>query len=231
MNQRIHCPNHKEKTPSFVIYNDGWGTCFGCGYRAHVRDLGIKAPEKKEKYVENVSETLAHINSLPKRMVRGHLVPCDEYHFYIVWPDGSYYKRRNLTGDDYGPKYRGPSGVPKPLFRARTKAHQRLIVVEGELNALSIAEAVDEADVVSPGGAGDFASHRLKQDLPFYLNYSTIDIIADADKAGAIAAIELKSALLPHNKDVSIRLMERDANDILCSEGMEALKAWLRQKA
>jgi DNA primase len=224
MNQRILCPHHKESTPSCVIYPDGWYTCFGCGARGRAKDIGQEVRKTGTKYVENVSETLAHIATLPKRLVRGHFLHCDEHHYYVVWPDGSYYKRRSFAGDVAGPKYRGPSGVRKPIFWARAEAHPGLIIVEGELNALSVAEAVDWADVVSPGGAGDFASHRLKEDLPNYLKYQTILIVADADKAGAIAVIELASALRPHVSDVRIFLMEEDANDILVNHGKEKLR-------
>jgi hypothetical protein len=219
--QRVHCPFHRERTPSCVLYVDHY-SCYGCGARGPLSDLGLAPgtePEAPEP--ENLQQSLAHIDALPVRQVRGLSLPSDERSFYIVWPDRDYYKRRFLHS--HGSKYIGASGHRKPWFWARTGG-ELCIVAEGELNALSIAEAVPYA-VVSPGGSGDFSSKTAKKNVTVLVQYSTILIVADADAPGAKAVIDLYGELAGRVPTVKTLLMPEDANSILVSRGKEALQA------
>jgi hypothetical protein len=206
-----------------VVYPDGGYHCFGCG--AHGRGHSLLSAEKEPKYVEDVAVSLSYIDSLPVHPVRGLSLHRDAHYYYVVWPGGAYYKRRTLTDNPNVPKYKGPTGVPKPLFQAQVGKSKICIVIEGELNALSLCLAFPELDIISPGAAGDFVSHRFKHDLPVYLKYDRLLLVADKDKPGATAVIQLKAKLLPHNPNVGILLMEPDANDILVQYGPKALEA------
>ncbi len=224
MRERIICPFHLESTPSCVLYADGYH-CFGCGKTGRLEELGLKPKNRgTEKYVENVVETISRIRDLPCRLVRGLLLPTDSNFYYVVWPGGEYYKRRAFRDSPGVPKYKGPSGVPKPLFQAQTGRGKTLIAIEGELNALSVAVAFPDVDVVSPGGAGDFVSHRFRFDRDFYTRYDKILIVGDKDKAGACAAIDLKANLSGIVRASVILLMEPDANDILVNHGKEKIR-------
>lgn len=230
MRQRILCPVHSEATPSMVLYDDV-GHCFGCGATIPLDKLGVKV-EQKEKYVEDIDTSLQRIIALPKRSIRGFNLHCDSEHFYILFPGARYYKKRSVTGSS-GSKYIGPSGHQKPLFRAvDNPENDTLAIVEGELNAMSLAACGLPINVCSPGGAGDFYSKSMSKELTYYSRHARILIVTDKDKAGAVAAIELKARLLGRS-NVTIQLVEKDFNELYQEpEGKEKIRmdvqAWLR---
>lgn len=230
MRQRILCPVHKEATPSMVLYDDV-GHCFGCGATIPLDKLGVKA-EQKEKYVEDIEASLKRIRELPKRDIRGFQLHCDPDYFYILFPGASYYKKR-LIARTSGSKYVGPSGHQKPLFRAvDSPENNTLAIVEGELNAMSLAACGFPVNVCSPGGAGDFYSKSMSKELTYYARHARILIVTDKDKAGAVAAIELKARLLGRSH-VMIQLVEKDFNELYQEpEGKEKIRMvvqpWLR---
>lgn len=219
MSRKIRCPNvnHVERTDSCHVYGDR-AYCFGCGWMGRV-DGQEMATSAEEPEPENLDSALARIAGLHKRAVRGLELPADESGFYIVWPDGSYYKKRHWERE---PKYVGARGHTKPLFWAR-HAPGRLLLCEGELNALSLAEALPFA-VASPGGVGDFTSRRLEKHYTQISRYDNITIIVDNDAPGAVAAIEALGFLRARGHLVNYLLMDPDANDILASKGKAALK-------
>lgn len=93
------------------------------------------------------------------------------------------------------------------------------------MNALSLAQTDLDATIVSPGGTGDF---KKTCNLPYYSVYANILLLLDNDAPGALGAIELKSHLAVFKKNVAIRLMEKDANELLQEIGPEGLAKWVR---
>lgn len=225
MNKKYLCPKHKEDTPSANAYHDHY-YCFGCGARGPLSDLGLPAGERIEiTYQEDIAATIEYIDSLPRKEIRGFQLPFNQRGYFLVWPDRSYYKLR-VDGAADGQKYRGPTGHKKPPFWAQPLfVAPRVVLVEGEFNAMSLALMEPRASVVSPGGAGDFYSRTGQKLLSEIAISPVVDLVVDADAAGAQAAIETKSRLIVLGcPDVRIHLVERDFNDILCQDGKEALR-------
>ena len=229
MTKKYHCPHHEEKTPSAVAYENSYYS-FCCGRSGPLSELGLAPGERIEKtYIEDLDSSIASIRALPTQEIRGFKLHADDRGYYLLWPNGDYYKRR-VYGADSSNKYRGPSGHSKPWFRARAStSFPRLVLVEGEFNAMSLALALNNlelpVDVISPGGAGDFYSRTGKQELLKCLQYSTIYVIVDSDAAGAQAAIETKAFLVANgHSDVRLHLVEVDFNDIHVKEGIEKLR-------
>lgn len=225
MTKKYLCPKHEEKTPSAVAYASGY-YCFGCGASGLLSELGLPAGERIEiTYVENIASTLSYINTLPRKEVRGFTLPVSPRGYYLVWPTQDYYKLR-IEGAEAGSKYRGPSGHKKPPFFCQDlESLERIVLVEGELNALSLGALEPPFSVVSPGGAGDFYSKGNEQFLRSYSRYGRVDVVTDADAAGAQAAIETKAKLITLGcPDVRLHLVEKDFNQILCDSGKEALR-------
>lgn len=219
MTYRILCPHHQEETPSCVIYDDQYH-CFGCGKRGNTSELGVKLGDIRPKDPENIGASLSRIGSLPRTTIRGLDLPYDELFYYVVWPTGEYYKKRDKRG---GPsKYICPRGHSKPMFEADVKGRRALAIVEGELNALSFAACDPPFDVVSPGSATEFTSRKY---LQFYAKYDRFIIAADADPAGCTAAISLKKELLKRTPHVVVHLMGQDANDLLVEKGPDRVRA------
>jgi DNA primase len=226
MNKKILCVFHEESTPSLVLYKDGF-KCYGCGVFGKLEELeGVEIPPKEElesEPPEDLQYSLTRILSLSDAEVRGLTFPADNSGYYIVWPDHSYYKKR-FWEPGKGPKYIGARGHTRGLFWARKEGNDTLAIVEGEINALSVAKAMPGIDVVSPGGVGDFTERKAKQQLTSYYRYSTIVVIADADKPGAEAIINTMSVLWA-NKIKAVGLpMQPDANEVLINDGPGKLK-------
>lgn len=231
MRKRFLCPRHKEQSPSAVVYGDGY-FCFGCSARGPVTELGLDPSEKPEiEYVEDLADSIAAIQRLPKRPVRGFELHSNDRGFYILWPDLTFYKFRSTTVDTPGGKYRGPSGHRKPPFPALLQGAQSLALVEGEFNALSLAAIEPACDVISPGGAGDFYSRAADTHyLQYAAHYETIYIVADNDAPGAQAGIEAKAKLLTLGcSDVRIHLVKKDFNDLHTEQGKEAVREEARR--
>lgn len=224
MNKKYFCPRRPEKTPSAHAYGDHF-FCFGCGARGPVTELGLEPGERLEfTYVEDLQSTLDYVGTLPRKEIRGFQLPYNERGYYLVYPNNDFYKFR-IAGADSGNKYRGPSGHTKPPFVVSKGNGDHLVLTEGEFNALSFAVLEASMAVVSPGGAGDFYSRGNERYLREYARYGRIDIVVDADAAGAQAAIETKARLITLGcPDVRIHLCEVDFNDVLVNRGKEALR-------
>lgn len=226
MSKRYHCPKHEEKTPSAVVYGDHYYS-FCCGAYGPVTELGLSPGEKIHvTYVEDLQESISRIQRLPIRRVRGFDLHCNDGGYYLLWSSLDYYKYRKLGDESGGSKYRGPSGHSKPAFQAQVTNHlDRLILVEGEFNAMSLALLKPDADVISPGGAGDFYSRSKQKDLQKYAMYARVDIVVDEDAAGVQAAIECTAQLIANGcLSVKSHLVKKDFNDIYVQDGLEELK-------
>jgi hypothetical protein len=224
--RRILCPFHSEKTPSCMLYEDGYH-CMSCGKYGPLSEIrGVEVHEIKDPEPEDLRLSLERIRQLPTQVVRGLRLHADAESFYIVWPDSTYYKRRFFA--DRKPKYLGAQGHNKGPFWAQKVGSRALIVVEGELNALSIAEACPELDVMSPGGSGDFAAGRVKKYLRSMTKYDILYVLADADKAGALACIEFLGAVQGKVK-AKHHLMATDANELLQGVGIGGLRQAISQ--
>jgi hypothetical protein len=219
----ILCPKHEEDTPSCAVYSDGW-KCYGCGawgplssLPGNYRDLDI--PQEKEP--EDLDRVFQYIDRLALKEIRGLSFPCDDQSFYIVWPGKTYYKRRFFNNN---PKYKCPSGHTRQWFVANSVGSKTCILVEGEINALSIAKACPEFDVISPGSASDFSSQAFSKRLHLLATYNILLLVADKDQAGAQALINAKSILDTPSSPVAWMLTEKDANEVLCESGKEQLR-------
>lgn len=221
--ERVHCPLHAEETPSCVIYSTHAYCYGGCG-RIELSALGRAAENRRiERYKEDLQEARKYVETLPTKVIRGFPLRYDDRGYYLVWPDFTYYKRRNWS--DEGAKYKNPAGHAQPPFWVRREHYPTLCLCEGEFNALSIGEAFPEWDVCSPGSASDFKTEKTRSFLLTYCaRYCTIVIITDYDGPGTEAAIHAKGLLVGKVPKVQIALMQKDANEWICETGKEALK-------
>lgn len=217
-----------------VVYNE-WAHCYGCGYRIKTSDLGGVLgrggfgllSSSSVRPPADIKSELERIKALPLAPVRGLSLPVDGDSYYIVWPCSTYYKRRKFLPGS-GPKYINPRGHAKPLFIPRqTKGCKSLAVVEGELNALSLAAIQPPFDVCSPGSCVDFSEKLLEQNSKFFSGYTRFRLILDKDLPGLNAVIKFKGLLLQHTPYVEVILMKRDCNEMLIDGSLkEECKRW-----
>lgn len=242
---KVLCPWHQDHRPSLQIYNDGV-YCWVCGesgslskYRDKTGVTPLVRPEGKRP-AEDITKAVQHILTLPKVSIRGLSLHADAGSYYILWPELQYYLRRvfEVTEDSKStPKYLGPAGHKRPLFQVAegmrdyvTGKGLTLVIVEGELNAMSLGTAFQgEVGIVSPGAASNFYSDWGH--LPFYHLYDKHVLLVDEDRAGALAAVNLAKELQKRSKDVQCVLMRKqkdgglgDCNEILQAQGPLGLR-------
>jgi hypothetical protein len=201
------------------LYDDGWGHCFVCG--AHIKMLdAINTPPRKVQEPEDVETSIRQIKQLPIKWVRGLQLHSNDRGYYIIWPDNNYYKFRLASGK---PKYVGPTGHTPPLFWAqRLSSATTLVIVEGELNALSLRAGWNHCDIVSPGSATNFGSKEAEL-LSLAGQYDKVIIWTDDDSAGISAVWHVMPVLINRGIKTTCITQELDANDILVKHGAGAV--------
>lgn len=218
---KIHCPSHADTNPSMHVYADR-AFCFVCGYNCssdEVTTAEERVTIKHEK--SDIIQDILHISALPVKLIRGLMLPYDSSGYYVIWPDKKYYKKRLW---DNTSRYVSPRGFSPPLYTFNGSCKRRvLILVEGELNCISLAKSIGTSDTIaSPGSAGNFSKY-----LDYYLTYDCIVAIFDKDAAGLTAGIRLKEELVFRKPTMNLKLIpiERDYNDVLQQEGPEKVKS------
>ncbi len=174
--------------------------------------------QPQTKQITDVAAELEKIKQLPTAHIRGLEMPYDDSGYFILWPNGRFFKKRKNYGNV---RYLAPAGHKVPLYICPGES-KNLLVIEGELNAASLFHAMWEIDykIVSPGSAGEF----LKQ-LDYYLKYDNITLILDKDAAGIVHGLHTKEILLKHRKNVKLVLVDHDFNEKL-QESEETLKKY-----
>jgi len=224
--RKVQCVSgkHDDKTPSCAVYDDGSGYCFSCT----TYFPKISEPTKnlvKEK--EDLREKFIYINKLPTIIHRCLEFRYDSRGYYICWPLEDFYKLRLWAPKDDEPRYIGAKGHKKPWFCLKAyKKVDTCVVVEGEINALSIhsLSISSNFDILSPGGVSSFHDTEMKLRQTIFNNYAKILVLADKDKAGEEAVIKFHKLIKPHCLDIRIKLMEKDCNQILVEDGKERLE-------
>lgn len=219
---KILCKYHNDATPSMHVYQNGGhvkGFCFVCHASVFLNDEEFegKGVIKPKAEPTNVIRVLEYIRRLPKKAIRGLDLPYDQTGYFIVWPNGEFYKRRTW-GDKT--RYIAPAGVKQPLFVYPGKA-DHLVIVEGEINAMSLHQVLyGEYRICSPGPASEFRRH-----IQFYKQFKKVTIVADHDAPGVVFGVELRDML--HKLHISSTLMTvlTDFNDTLQKHGEEAVRA------
>lgn len=227
---KVKCKFHDDSTASMHVYEEeGRYYCYGCGAHGNTDDVGIPTnPQGYRKVPADVHSDLIKIAVLPTDYVRGLKLPVSSDSYFIVWDN--YYLRRKFNPGPEEPKYVGPGGVPRPLLQ-KLGGHKTLLLVEGEMNALSCMETDIPADIVCAGSANGFYAKSNKQYLRVWASYDTILLMLDNDKAGAIGAIMTKAALQARGaSNVIIWLTDNDANDILVKDGKSELGRQIKEK-
>jgi len=218
MNSMINCPLHSDQHASMKIYGPV-AYCFVCCMSIPTAELNLPSSiTPQTKQIEDVGAMMEYIKTLPTAHIRGLELPYDESGYFVVWPNGRFFKKRKNYGST---RYLAPAGHKVPLYICPGDS-RNLLVVEGELNAQSLYNVIWEHDykIVSPGSAGEFLKH-----IDFYLKYDKITLILDRDAAGVVHGTHIKDILLKHRRNASLVLVKTDFNDKL-QESEEALKAY-----
>jgi hypothetical protein len=228
---KIHCPFHEDVNPSMEVYPGGYGFCFVC-WKRHKLDSIERIDETPKKEAEDIGLAVTKIRELPRKEIRGLELHTNGQGYFIVWPNLNYYKFRSFKAQ---PRYMAPRGHSQPLLKAfETNHHRGVLVVEGELNALSLRDWAlrNEFSIVSPGPAGNFIS--MEQEIVDYCkDASSVIIWTDEDTAGIKALWSIYPKLLeggPRGRtrqNLVVVNSKTDANEMLLKGGQAQIDEFL----
>jgi len=109
------------------------------------------------------------------------------------------------------------------IFRHKTAKDQKLIIVEGEMDAMSVYECQPWPVVSIPNGAAA-AKKAIKNNYEWINHYSKIVIFFDNDDAGKKAAKEAASVLPPGKVFIGFLDDYKDASEALQAGDTEAVR-------
>ena len=111
-------------------------------------------------------------------------------------------------------------------FRHKTtKKEQKLVIVEGEMDALSVWEAQPNWDVVSIPNGAPAAKKALQHNYEWINYYDKIVLFFDNDEAGQKAANEAAGVLPPGKVFIGALEDYKDASEALQAGDSEAVRA------
>jgi twinkle protein len=225
---------HHEACPScnssdaLAMYTDGHGHCFSCSHYQHADDSAPTPKEPTMKSPVRLLEGLS-VDRLAKRGIT--LETCKKFGYStgsMTHPDtqqpapcqvAQYHDERGqvvaqkIRFADKTMRFLGGSKTA-PLFGQHLwkAGGKRLVITEGEIDAMSVSQAFGNkwAVVSIPNGASAAAAsvaHHIK-----YINaFDKVVFCFDTDAPGVEAAEEC-CQLLPPGKAFTVSLSEKDAN-------------------
>lgn len=227
--EKIDCPKCGGKK-YFSLKPNGYGHCWStnCCHKQYP-DQGSEGNHAKFEHVEGICVELA------KRRISKKI--CEKYGYEL----GIHYNQhvhimnyRNSTGQLIAQKFRnkdkqfswiGDAGKAgffgQHLFNPNKKIG--LTITEGEIDALSVAEAFQgEWPVVSIKDGISSALKAIKENLEYVLGFSHVNLCFDND-GSADEAIKECAELLPPGFCRIVKLPHKDANEMLKEDKMKEL--------
>lgn len=217
----------KEPCPScgsrdnLARYSDGHGYCFGCQYFEHAdgTSASLDAPKASGRLLQGQPA------DLPKRRLTE--ATCRKWSYVLAPHDGQTVQVANYLrdGEVVAQKVRWPNktfkifgdGKNLPLYGQWLwrNGGSRIVVTEGELDALSVSQANNlKWPVVSvPNGAAG-AAKAVAREIEFLESYDNVIFAFDMDAPGQAAAKEC-AALLSPGKAYIAHLPTKDASEAL----------------
>ena len=215
-----------------AVYEDGSAHCFSCG--AYTHKDGESAP------IENTFKKSQKIllqgkyKAIPKRKISEET--CRKYGYHIAEDSkgatvqvANYYdKDKKLTGQ----KIRGVNkqfysvGQTSLLFGQQlfSSGGKKVIVTEGEIDALSVAEAFGSKwPVVSLINGAQSAFKNLKANLEWLLSFKEVVLWFDDDDPGHQAIEDVADLFKPGQLKIITQNGFKDANELLVSKGKSAV--------
>lgn len=240
-------PTHKTPCPecrsagrdrsgdNLVHFDDGHAHCFACGYRV---EAGTTPPETPKRMSKKHKPLLTGIEF---REITGRRLQertCARFGYGLAELDDDKVHVApycNAAGEVVAQKVRtkdknfivlgdmGEAGLfGQQLCRAGGK---RLVITEGEIDALSVAQAFGLSwDVVSVPNGAQGARRALQKHLEFVESYEEVVLFFDNDPPGIKAANECAELLSPGKAKIATAAPAKDANELLQQSGSKRVQ-------
>lgn len=207
-----------------AIYTDGHGYCFGCGTYFPAAGLAQDELNERAEEIRNLIP-FGEYRPLTKRKISQHT--CEMYGYSIGIYKGKPSQIASYTnerGQVIAQHVRGPDKTFAWIgdFKAvglygqhRFKPGKMVVVTEGEIDCLSIAELWEcKWPVVSIPSGVKHAPKAFKKALEWLEGFGSVIIAFDMDDAGREAAIACASILSPGKAKIA-SYSRKDANEML----------------
>lgn len=222
--QHVACPCGKS-SDAYCKYDDGHGHCFSCG-ESHYEDGAERPAPKADKPGKDLIP-FGQYQGLTARSISEEV--CRKYGYFIGEDKHGNAVQvapyRDKTGAIVGQKVRGAgkkfhttgnmSGdvqlFGQHLYRDGGK---RILVVEGEIDALSGSQMLGTWPVVSIPNGAQGAAKSVRANIEFLESYDAVIFGFDMDEPGRKHAAECAEILTP-GKAFIMELPLKDANEML----------------
>jgi twinkle protein len=217
------CP-HCGSSDARSVYSDGHTYCFSCEtYEAGDSECQPPSHSKKAIYYDGDFGALhkRRITEETCRKFNVRLTP-DEVRFPYTDETGKVvaYKSRNRDKE-----FTWVGKSPKRLFGQNLfGTGKRLVITEGEMDALSVWEAMPGWPVVSIPNGASAAKKSLQNQLQWILGFDEVILLFDNDPPGAGAAAECCELLPPEKVKTGVLLGHKDASEALQAKEAQAIR-------
>ncbi len=211
---------------AYGVYSDGHGYCFSCGKYVPGEGEAVAAPPKETNRVSGLIDT-----GSPQAISSRHLTEesCRRFGYTVSkfgddWVQVANYRDPD-SGEAVAQKLRWKNKDFK--FLGDTKraglygmhlwrdGGKRVIVTEGEIDAISVSQALNHRwPVVSIPNGAQGAKASVTKNLDWLSKFEHVDLCFDMDEAGR-AAVDAVCGVFPPGKVRTIRLPLKDANEML----------------
>lgn len=208
--------------------------CFSCSKSTYTGES--KTQVKTTQRRNDMRDELLHGEYIDVKGRGLSAKTCRKYGYHLAEIDGSpaylanyYDDQNNLVGQKVRFKDKSFKAIGtvnpsvmfgKQLFRDKGR---QVIITEGEVDALSVAEAFDaKYPVVSLPNGAQSAATVIKKNLEWLEGFNNIVLWFDNDQAGK-DAVEAVMPLLSPGKVKVISTQYKDANEMLVAEGKSAV--------
>lgn len=223
----IECPCGKS-SDAYTTYDDGHGHCYSCG-KTFQGDEPVEPSGKKAKTSKDMIP-FGEYKALTSRGISEET--CQKYGYFIGKVNGKStqvapYRKRKI-GTVCGQKVRGPNKTfhttgdfkdvelwGSHLFR---KAGRRILITEGEIDAMSAHEMLGTWPCVSLPNGAQSAAKSIAENIEFLETYEQVILCFDMDEPGREAVKDCVSLFSP-GKVAVMELPLKDANEML-QEGL-----------
>ena len=220
------CPSCGSKD-NLARYSDGHGYCFGCHYREHGSDSGVRNYQPRQRQIQMNSDFVdGDYQYLSARNINEDT--CKKWDYRVGELGGQPVQIANYK-DQVGTRVAQKIRFRNKDFTVRgdmsdiglygehlwAGTGKRAVVCEGEIDAMSISQAQGNqwpVYSVPTGAAG--AARAVRKSLELLNGYEEVVFCFDNDEAGGKAAREC-AQILPPGKARIAKLPLKDANDML----------------
>lgn len=216
------CPS----SDAWAVYSDGHGHCFSCGHHGAADGEGFTGMQRRSTWMD-AQFIQGEVRAIPSRGLTEDT--CRKYGYWVGQDRGGRTVQianyRDAEGEVVAQKIRDASknfsvvgnGRDMPLFGQHLwpTTGKRLVITEGEIDCLSVAQAFNLSwPVVSLPNGAQSAKKAIARALEWICGYEEVCLGFDDDEAGRAAAAEC-APLFPPGKCKVITWGLKDASELL----------------